>query len=268
LANSIIRGVVPLAPVAAHVRDFGGPDCTAKSPESCRCNGAAEKKAKEMGVIADYDLFDTATADMVNGTLSETKELLPGIKLPHIGVPEDCQELFAQTELDRMNSNPDYDSFGDDIKEAIANANAKENAEQIAKYTESSKGEMFISQEDGIVFVKKHNAENLSRLDERAREAQEYQSIAVGTGKGMIDHEIGHHIDNQLRVSSLPEVQSLYSASAALGRDSGMSYNASLSPREFVAECWSEYRNIENPRPAAKMIGEIVVREHDKLYNT
>ena len=93
------------------------------------------------------------------------------------------------------------------------------------------------------------------------------KSIAVGTLKGSIDHELGHVLDlsKNFAISNDSRIVSLYNKHTnkkVIGTKDSMrsvlSSYAEKNKREFLAEAWSEYRNSSNPRPVAKTVGSIV----------
>ena len=89
--------------------------------------------------------------------------------------------------------------------------------------------------------------------------------------RSVLDHEIGHQLDDMLGISKMPEVQNLITSltneqiTANLSRNSWKNGNSNPH-REFVAEAWAEYCNNPTPRPIAKTIGQLIESEYKKRF--
>ena len=114
---------------------------------------------------------------------------------------------------------------------------------------------------------------------EKMRDQEELRLLCVGGGtfKGLIDHEIGHHIDNRFGIHQKNKtIQSLFNQHH-VAKDwidlptggwrwnnekmtSALSAYANTNIKEFIAESWAEYRNNPNPRPVAKQVGNEVMK--------
>ncbi|MBN1469531.1 MAG: minor capsid protein [Fusobacteriaceae bacterium] len=85
----------------------------------------------------------------------------------------------------------------------------------------------------------------------------------------ILDHELGHEIDNLLFISDLDEIKNLFSSMSNDEITSGLSTyawnNSNRNPiREFVAEAWAEYLNNKKPRQIASTVGKIIEEEYLK----
>ncbi len=76
----------------------------------------------------------------------------------------------------------------------------------------------------------------------------------------VIDHEMGHLLDDVYKVSESPEFKSLVQGLTREQVAGGLSKYAATSPREFVAEAWAEYTNSPKPRDLAKSLGELIMK--------
>ena len=222
----------------------------------------ATATAESLGAIADYAHFAAETANTVNSALAETKDLLPDLKLPNVGTPEDCKQMIADGELKRINENPLFDIATPEMKQKVAEENAELAAEKIAKHAKDNDPMMFYNSDTNSIFIPTHNAEDYQEMERVAQIAKLHEHLAVGSVKGLVDHEVGHGIDAQLGISKLPEVRNYYESLNERDIESGLSKYGCKNVGEFVAEGWSEYRNSGNPRPMAKRIGETVMREY------
>lgn len=84
--------------------------------------------------------------------------------------------------------------------------------------------------------------------------------------KALLDHEIGHQIDNFLGLSNDENILNLYNSltheqlTESLCSYSWNNHN-SVPVREFIAEAWSEY-NSGNPRELAVAVGRIIEEKY------
>jgi hypothetical protein len=87
------------------------------------------------------------------------------------------------------------------------------------------------------------------------------------TIKYLVDHEVGHMLDDLLQVSKDPDIIKLYKSLSHAEITNGLSEyawnNDARDPvMEFVAEAWGEYRNNPHPRIIAKTVGELIERKY------
>ena len=87
--------------------------------------------------------------------------------------------------------------------------------------------------------------------------------------KAILDHELGHQIDDLIGLNTNPrivEVYSRYTNEELTDKLSTYAWsNNNKTPRsEFIAEAWSEYRNNPKPRELAKEVGKIIEEEYKK----
>jgi SPP1 gp7 family putative phage head morphogenesis protein len=92
-----------------------------------------------------------------------------------------------------------------------------------------------------------------------------FHPISCDTIRSVLDHEIGHQLDDLLKVSNNEDIRKLFDSRTRdeITNDlSKYSWKNNNSNRygEFIAEGWSEYCNNPNPRPVAKGIGETIER--------
>lgn len=100
-----------------------------------------------------------------------------------------------------------------------------------------------------------------------------FHPVGCDTVKSVLDHEVGHQIDNLLgRISESKEFASLLE-SLNVHTLAGATENLSSYPfasgrmksAELLAEAWAEYNNNPSPRPAAKAIGEFLLKKVKEL---
>lgn len=75
----------------------------------------------------------------------------------------------------------------------------------------------------------------------------------------VVEHELGHQLDALLQIRSDNQVEQAYNqwrARDLAGRE--LSRYARTSIAEFIAEAWGEFRTSPNPRPLARLVGELI----------
>jgi SPP1 gp7 family putative phage head morphogenesis protein len=117
--------------------------------------------------------------------------------------------------------------------------------------------------DSGISFNENHEA----TYRESFRRAEESGHWAVGSGniKYIVDHELGHQLDDLLDLSRNKEVKKAFNKlkkSNSLRAELSGYVEQTESIKEFIAEAWAEYRNNAAPRPIAKLIGETAIAEY------
>lgn len=112
--------------------------------------------------------------------------------------------------------------------------------------------------------------EPLLQLNKKQQEHPPY----CDTPKALMDHEMGHIIDDILNLSNNPKVQDfldwyLDKPRLVMTRAlSGYAYdeNAKGKYSEAIAEAWAEYCNNPEPRKVALFIGEEIENEYKRLF--
>ncbi|MGV9383815.1 toxin glutamine deamidase domain-containing protein [Nonomuraea sp. NPDC003707] len=112
----------------------------------------------------------------------------------------------------------------------------------------------------------------------RVEEATGWTVPGGGSVRGVLYHEVGEHIAD--RIISDPDARTALDAtvSAALGRpydvtgvhdqetvtavESRLSTYGATTPRDLIAEAFTEYRTSATPRPLARAVGELIDRLH------
>lgn len=90
-----------------------------------------------------------------------------------------------------------------------------------------------------------------------------FHPVGCDTIRSMLDHEIGHQLDDLLGISGLPDVQKIYNSRSTIEITEALSTYSwkNTNPNkysEMVAEAWAEYCNNPDPREIAKTIGEMI----------
>ena len=87
----------------------------------------------------------------------------------------------------------------------------------------------------------------------------------------VLDHEIGHQLDNMLGLRDNKTIQDLYNSRTTSKITTDLSeyaWNNSNKDRygEFIAEAWSEYQNNPHPRDIATNVGETIINAYNKKF--
>ena len=90
------------------------------------------------------------------------------------------------------------------------------------------------------------------------------------TIRSILDHEIGHQIDDMLDLWDNVEIAKLFKSMTPGEMTNKLSRYAwdnsnPMTEREFVAEAWAEYVNNPEPREVARKVGEIIEEEYRKF---
>ncbi|MDE7192979.1 MAG: hypothetical protein K2O14_03310, partial [Oscillospiraceae bacterium] len=98
-----------------------------------------------------------------------------------------------------------------------------------------------------------------------------FHPIGCTTIRSVLDHEIGHQLDDLLGIGNLQDIQELYTSRTLRELTDGLSeytWNNKNKNKfsEMIAEGWAEYCNNPNPREIAKKIGETIEAEYKKQF--
>lgn len=98
----------------------------------------------------------------------------------------------------------------------------------------------------------------------------QFHPVGCDTVRSILDHEIGHQIDDLLELWDNAEITKVYRSMGTGEMTDAVSRYAwdnsnPIEGREFIAECWSEYVNNPTPRETAKKVGEIIEEEYRKF---
>lgn len=102
-------------------------------------------------------------------------------------------------------------------------------------------------------------------------ESRKFHPKGCTTIRSVLDHEIGHQLDDLLGIRNLHDIQDLFNNRTLRELTDGLSeysWNNKNSNKfsEMIAEGWAEYCNNPNPREIAKKIGETIENEYKKKF--
>lgn len=111
----------------------------------------------------------------------------------------------------------------------------------------------------GIAVNRKFGADVDAFKRELARNvANGYHPPGGDTIRSVVDHELGHQLDNLLGLSQDEEIKRLYLEALQAGIKNQVSEYAGKNRQEFIAEAWAEALNNPQPRAVATRIAQII----------
>jgi hypothetical protein len=93
-----------------------------------------------------------------------------------------------------------------------------------------------------------------------------YHPIGCDSIRSVVDHELGHQIDDLLRLHLDAAVIAAYKEARALGITEKVSAYANKNIKEFIAECWAESLNNASPRAFATRIAGIIRQRYSDKF--
>lgn len=98
-----------------------------------------------------------------------------------------------------------------------------------------------------------------------------FHPIGCGSIRSVLDHEIGHQLDNLLGIRNIQTIKDLFDSrthaeiSDALSRYAWDHRNPNRYA-EMIAEAWAEYCNNPTPREIAETVGKTIEAEYQKRF--
>lgn len=253
-----------------------------KFKEAKNIQEANEYAQKELGIKnVDYKGVDVAVANEWNKGLADNFARFPELKnaIRHTGTAQSRNNLIKQrmtkdiTERYQKN-NPDWSIeklnpyIKKDVSRRMRNYTIKSNT--MAQSWSPGKG---LYEDLAGVTINKEYGKSFDNLAKTIAKDVKSQFHPAGTEsiRSLLDHEIGHQLDDMLGISKIDEIKKLYDSRTyeAITKDlSTYSWKNNNSNRygEMIAEGWSEYVNNPEPREMAKIIGETIEREYKKKF--
>lgn len=243
---------------------------------------AAYIKENDFADNVNYNKFDAKTANEFNKSVVEHVSKFPELRknLTFIGSAQERNKYYIEKNL------PDV---MERYKKVLPGASEK----LIEKYARAALRKSIGSVDSRILAISINeptikgitinevygkNAELFQANYERTLKdnvASKFHPIGCDTIKSVLDHELGHQLDDMLGISNNKALKDLYSAYTKSDEmktkltEELSAYawknRASNKIKEFVAEGWAEYLNNPTPRPLAKAIGETIEKEY-KLW--
>ena len=123
----------------------------------------------------------------------------------------------------------------------------------------------------GIAINEKYAASNngIEELNKGLARSLEtgFHPIACDTIKSIVDHELGHQLDDLLLLSKDNDIIGLFNKLKQSNTiQTEVSGYANKNIAEFIAEGWAEFRNNPVPRATAKRLGDIIKSKYAAIH--
>jgi SPP1 gp7 family putative phage head morphogenesis protein len=227
-----------------------------------------------MGIDADYSGCNVAVANEWNKGVYDALREFPELKedLRFIGTVQARNKRAQQLLEDHFYRISRSIGFSEERSRHLAQGQArsyirKEFAAGVS-YAQSLPKGMKLDMLDSIAGITVNGKGSTNFVESLKREvALKFHPKGCDTIKSLVDHELGHQLDEFLKISGDEAIKKLYEGTTHSGITDGLSEyawnNGSRKPiREFVAEGWAEYKNNPRPRPLAREIGEFILRRY------
>ena len=93
-----------------------------------------------------------------------------------------------------------------------------------------------------------------------------WHPVGCDTIRSVVDHELGHQLDDLLGLRLDTEVINAYKSAKIKGMNDEVSGYADTKITEFIAECWAESLNNPNPRDAARTVANIARQRYQSRF--
>lgn len=259
-------------------------------PPKEKIKKAAEYAKDILGINVHYNNLEPETAEAMNIALEETFKRFPAVKEFFYFVGEAKEKAEIMTE-------------DIEIREAYKKTLMLENKWLDEKHAENYMNNCCIENKMLVELIPKSNQyahqqytsakpwskyngvcfnhayeRNIEKILKQLTKdvATQFHPKGCNTLKSVIDHEIGHMLDDILEISQLKAIKNIYKEVMKSNGDK-MTMNLSRyawdnknsNPyREMIAEAWSEYCNNPEPRPIANTIGHIIEEQYKLKYGS
>lgn len=194
---------------------------------------------------------------------------------------------FVKKYLDQL-TNKTVDAYMNKIGGKVGDATVfliNDVKKKMKKYLEIGKNE-------GAIAISRRNSDNsisaiiLNEHQTNSPETAEmlknnakigFHAKGSGTIKYIVDHELGHKLNDLYKITSNAEIISIYNGAKEESEANSqneirkkymqantLSRYGYTNISEFVAEAWAEYRNNPNPREIAAKVGRAIENARDK----
>ena len=272
--------------IAGHVEDL--PEVEEPKEETIPFTPAkniaqANKYGKETLGIPEvkYNGIDVKVANEWNEALRDTFEKFPELQkeLKFVGTAQERnKKLRKDYETYAFNKlKAEHPNHGEDMLRPLA----KRQADNALVGFSPSRNTMAQSISTDIpvfkdisgVTVNKNNATNYTTMKSglELSEKRQWNPIGSNSPRAILDHEIGHQLDDLLGIQDMEHIQELFDIRTAREITEDLSeyaWNNSNPERysEMIAEGWTEYLNNPEPRAIASVIGETIEAEYKAKF--
>lgn len=235
-----------------------------------------KKRNIENNLMTEYNIgkvdfidYDIEVAESVGKALKEAVEDFPDLHINYIGSintqVKGIRDVLVKHYINEINNMEDINWSEKEIEKiAIYNADdfieyaGLNNIEGTIAWSlnipEDINDELL--KYNGIAINEKYASNNKAFKNLKINEVlTKNKPIGCDTPRSTVDHELGHEIDKLLGASEDSEIKKMFNEMLQCGkaRDELSEYSEK-NINEFIAECYSEYRNNPQPRKYAKNV--------------
>lgn len=258
----------PLAKAAA---EAGIGPVVARFVEAKTAKAAAEYAVKNnMADYADYTDVKPEVANAFNRSLFDHLEEFPGLRKNQrfVGSAQGQFEHYATVRRAKYVDHLVNHGLTRDVAEAVARERVKKPRIKGNRFAQSWKQ----PEAQGIAVNAKWGATPEALKAKLAElELAGWFPPGCNTFRSIVDHEIGHQLDDLLDLRLDPDVVLAYKEARSKGMRtevSGYAESNGAPIEEFIAECWSESCNNPAPRDAARSVAAIVRARYRAKFNS
>ena len=267
---------------SAGVVDLEGPRTPAPKPakppkvRKAQTVAEAEEIARELNLAdaVSYKGLRVSVANAMNAQLAHHLKLAPKLReqLKFVGSTQARDEFYVEEQLRRWERD-----MRDSGMSAEAIARERPNMERHFRdqirdpfpeaYAQSWPTNSTVGRVIGGISVNDQWGRMPMAWESRLQGdvAENWHPIGTGNMKAVIDHEIGHQLDDLLHLATHGGIidtelyRALGGAPTRAATIAGLSRYAAENPREFIAEAWAEFLNNPEPRHFARIVGEYIL---------
>ena len=216
--------------------------------------------------LADRVSYKGASLDVANEwnrSVHDHVTRFPALRdnLRFIGTTQERQRTFVQLYVEDLRKRfPDY---SEETLIRLARKRAGKTPGNVFAYSVNDQYTSGIS-------VNSKWAKDVDKFNESLESCVEskFHPEACGTVRSVVDHEMGHQLDNLLNIQKSDEFLDIIRGYLAEEKDivEGLSRYALHSPAETIAEAWAEYMNNSEPRELAKKIGNMIESKYKQEF--
>jgi len=242
---------------------------------------------------ADFKGVHIDIANEMNESIFKHQQVMPDIRTFGVGSAQQANRAIKSDFEEWFKTTKRYDSFVTTHGKDFANEAAKIQAGRVVSNVGNgviawstnrssvtvSSGETFDMSKYLGVYVNDKLTKDPKIINDivlRNSEAKWFTKDVKGFGY-IMNHELGHEIDKTINVKGNPLFIEIFNREKAKGiqnlTDNLSKYGATAGGNakhlkdEMIAEAWAEFLTSPTPRPLAKEIGELILKEYHTSKN-
>jgi hypothetical protein len=215
--------------------------------------------------FADYGKIDVAVANAMNRSLFDHLQEFPELRRNQkfVGTGQQQFKRWRELEIGAYINKLKDSGVSEDVAKAHAERTIKPRKVKGNAWAHSWQQPLV----SGIAVNEKWGKDLAAFNGSLAMSVRSsFHPIGCDTIKSVVDHELGHQLDDLLGLDRLPEIRTLYIEALAAGISLQVSGYAGQNIKEFIAESWAEALNNENPRRFAIEVAKIIRSEYRRRF--